>query len=130
MCAHSACLLQHSVGIMGVRSYLLYVCVRTYVQLCQVGYSYTCCYTCISFCGLCFQYYRICDVSVKLQYFVTGLLIAVGNELVIKLADFGMARHVRDKDCYRVGGKARLPVKWMAPESLLYGEFSEATDVW
>ena len=61
---------------------------------------------------------------------VPGLLIAVGNELVIKLADFGMARHVRDKDCYRVGGKARLPVKWMAPESLLYGEFSEATDVW
>ena len=74
--------------------------------------------------------YKICDVSVKLHYFVTGLLIAVGNELVIKLADFGMARHVRDKNFYRVDGKARLPVKWMAPESLLYGEFSEATDVW
>ena len=71
-----------------------------------------------------------CDICVSFYLSVIDSLIAVGNELVIKLADFGMARHVRDKDCYRVDGKARLPVKWMAPESLLYGEFSEATDVW
>ena len=69
-------------------------------------------------------------VHVVVVTLVPGLLIAVGNELVIKLADFGMARNVRDKDSYHVAGKARLPVKWMAPESLLYGEFSEATDVW
>ena len=54
----------------------------------------------------------------------------VGEKLVIKLADFGLARDIHGKDCYRIGGKATLPVKWMAPESLLYGEFSQATDVW
>ena len=54
----------------------------------------------------------------------------VGNELTVKLADFGMARGVQDKDLYRLAGKAKLPVKWMAPESLLYGEFTPASDVW
>ena len=49
---------------------------------------------------------------------------------MIKLADFGLAKDIHGKDCYRIGGKATLLVKWMAPESLLYGEFSQATDVW
>ena len=48
----------------------------------------------------------------------------------MKLADFGMARGVKDKDLYRIAGKAKLPVKWMAPESLIYGEFTPASDVW
>ena len=49
---------------------------------------------------------------------------------MIKLADFDLAKDIHGKDCYRLGGKAKLSVKWMAPESLLYGEFSRATDVW
>ena len=48
----------------------------------------------------------------------------------MKLADFGMARGVKDKDLYRLAGKAKLPVKWMAPESLIYGEFTPSSDVW
>ena len=31
---------------------------------------------------------------------------------------------------YRVQGSALLPVRWMSPESIRYGKFSEATDVY
>lgn len=54
----------------------------------------------------------------------------VGPNLVVKIADFGLARGVHDKDYYRVAGKQLLPVRSMSPESLLFGVFSTAGDVW
>ena len=57
-------------------------------------------------------------------------LCAVGASLLIKIADFGLARGVYDKDYYRVAGRTFLPVRWMAPECLMYGVFSTASDVW
>ena len=57
-------------------------------------------------------------------------LRAVGASLLIKIADFGLARGVYDKDYYRVAGRTFLPVRWMAPECLMYGVFSTASDVW
>ena len=58
------------------------------------------------------------------------LCLVVGPSLDVKLADFGMARGVHEKEYYRIAGRAVLPVRWMAPESLLYGMFSSASDVW
>ena len=55
---------------------------------------------------------------------------AVGADLCIKIADFGLARAVHNKDYYKVDGAAVLPIRWMAPESLLFGVFSAASDVW
>lgn len=46
------------------------------------------------------------------------------------MADFGMARGVQEKEYYKIAGRAVLPVRWMAPESLLYGIFTSASDVW
>ncbi|XP_065897502.1 leukocyte tyrosine kinase receptor-like isoform X2 [Dysidea avara] len=54
----------------------------------------------------------------------------VGVSLTVKLADFGLAREVHDSNYYKVAGRAVLPVRWMAPESLLYGKFTTASDVW
>ncbi len=51
---------------------------------------------------------------------------------VIKVADFGLSVSVADdKDYFRVDEFAaeRLPVKWMAPESLTERKFSELSDV-
>ena len=31
---------------------------------------------------------------------------------------------------FRVHGRAVLPIRWMAPESIMYGKFTMATDVW
>ena len=42
----------------------------------------------------------------------------VGNEGVVKIADFGMARDLSDCDYYRKVGDGKMPVKWMSPESL------------
>ena len=59
----------------------------------------------------------------------TCALIRVDEALRVKVADFGMSRDVFHSDYYRLTHKARLPVKWMPPESLLYGIFNERTDV-
>ncbi len=50
---------------------------------------------------------------------------------VIKVSDFGLAEDIYTKDYFRQGADrcVRLPVKWMAPESLTDGVFTEKTDV-
>lgn len=49
----------------------------------------------------------------------------------MKVADFGMARDVYDKEYYSVkdSKKAKLPVKWMALESLQTQKFTTKSDV-
>ena len=51
---------------------------------------------------------------------------------VIKIADFGLSEDVYAKNYFRQSTSdksIKLPVKWMAPESLSDGVFSEKTDV-
>lgn len=48
----------------------------------------------------------------------------------VKVADFGLARDVYETEYYhRSGRRSRLPVKWMALESLDHGSFSCKSDV-
>jgi len=55
----------------------------------------------------------------------------VDSPFVCKIADFGLSRDVYGSDYYKVGGgSACLPVRWMPPESLLYGRFTVKSDVW
>ena len=55
----------------------------------------------------------------------------VYSQFVCKISDFGLSRDVYGSDYYKVGGgTARLPVRWMPPESLLYGRFTIKSDVW
>ena len=51
--------------------------------------------------------------------------------MVIKVADFGLAVNTGDKDYYRLTTNmgVKLPVMWMAPESLSNRVFSEMSDV-
>ena len=53
----------------------------------------------------------------------------VGDNSVVKVADFGLSRNLYDSCYYRFQGSAMLPVRWMANECF-YGRFSEKTDVW
>ena len=51
---------------------------------------------------------------------------------VIKVADFGLSEDVYSKNYFRQGKEdteVRLPIRWMALESLQDGIFSEKTDV-
>ncbi|XP_050062324.1 tyrosine-protein kinase transmembrane receptor Ror-like isoform X2 [Aphis gossypii] len=54
----------------------------------------------------------------------------VGNDLTVKIADFGMSRDIYTCDYYKVGGSRLLPVRWMSPESVVYGKFTLESDVW
>lgn len=49
----------------------------------------------------------------------------------VKVADFGLARDVYDKEYYSVHNKSgvKLPVKWMALESLQTHKFTPKSDV-
>lgn len=49
----------------------------------------------------------------------------------LKISDFGMARKLQPgKDYYVMKKRCRLPVKWMAPESLRNFLFSTRSDIW
>ncbi|XP_077368388.1 protein-tyrosine kinase 2-beta-like [Festucalex cinctus] len=60
--------------------------------------------------------------------------IAVRNILVaspdcVKLGDFGLSRYIDDQEYYKAS-VSRLPIKWMAPESINFRRFTVASDVW
>ena len=48
----------------------------------------------------------------------------VGHKYAVKIADFGVCRSVFAADYYRVDGKALLPIRWMAWESVLLVSFN------
>ncbi len=52
------------------------------------------------------------------------------SKVVVKIGDFGLSHNLYSKDYYRVKGNAVLPIRWMAPEAIIYGKFSTAGDVW
>ena len=56
----------------------------------------------------------------------------IDSHFVIKITDFGLSEDIFQREYYREGSDgeiAKLPVKWMAPESLSDGHFSEKSDV-
>ncbi|XP_053743254.1 protein-tyrosine kinase 2-beta-like isoform X2 [Synchiropus splendidus] len=60
--------------------------------------------------------------------------IAVRNVLVaspthVMLGDFGLSRYMDDQEYYKAS-ICRLPIKWMAPESINFRRFTTASDVW
>ncbi|KFU98660.1 Receptor-type tyrosine-protein kinase FLT3, partial [Pterocles gutturalis] len=56
--------------------------------------------------------------------------ILVTHGKVVKICDFGLARDAVNDSNYIVRGNARLPVKWMAPESLFERTYTMKSDVW
>ncbi|XP_054658599.1 tyrosine-protein kinase Fgr isoform X3 [Grus americana] len=55
--------------------------------------------------------------------------ILVGDNLVCKIADFGLARLIEDNE-YTARQGAKFPIKWTAPEAALFGRFTIKSDVW
>ncbi|XP_029162941.1 proto-oncogene tyrosine-protein kinase ROS-like [Nylanderia fulva] len=49
---------------------------------------------------------------------------------IVKIGDFGLARDIYRDDYYRKEGEGLLPVRWMAPESIVNGIFTSHSDVW
>ncbi len=56
-------------------------------------------------------------------------LFRLDSELTVRVGDFGLARDVYSSDYYRANQGARIPVKWMPPETLTDAISNEKTDV-
>ncbi|KAF0305794.1 Discoidin domain-containing receptor tyrosine kinase B [Amphibalanus amphitrite] len=54
----------------------------------------------------------------------------VGRGHLVKISDFGMSRSVYANDYYKIEGRAMLPIRWMAWESIFLGKFTTKSDVW
>lgn len=55
--------------------------------------------------------------------------ILVASSECVKLGDFGLSRYIEDEEYYKAS-VTRLPIKWMAPESINFRRFTAASDVW
>ena len=55
--------------------------------------------------------------------------VLLGENLITKVADFGLARVIVDNE-YSAHQGARFPVKWTAPEAISFGKFTVKSDVW
>ena len=54
--------------------------------------------------------------------------ILVGDNKLVKIADFGLTRHMYE-DVYHTDRKKKLPIKWMSPESMQDLVFTSQSDV-
>uniref|UniRef100_A0AAZ3S6F0 Vascular endothelial growth factor receptor 3 n=1 Tax=Oncorhynchus tshawytscha TaxID=74940 RepID=A0AAZ3S6F0_ONCTS len=57
-----------------------------------------------------------------------NILLSENN--VVKICDFGLARDIYKDPDYVRKGSARLPLKWMAPESIFDKVYTSQSDVW
>ena len=55
--------------------------------------------------------------------------VLIGENLLTKVADFGLARVIVDNE-YSAHQGARFPVKWTSPEAISFGKFTVKSDVW
>ncbi|KAF8567034.1 hypothetical protein P879_06255 [Paragonimus westermani] len=55
--------------------------------------------------------------------------VLVGEQSVVKIADFGLARMIHNRE-YVAHAGARFPIKWTAPEAANYSRFTSKSDVW
>uniref|UniRef100_A0A8C4R367 Tyrosine-protein kinase n=2 Tax=Eptatretus burgeri TaxID=7764 RepID=A0A8C4R367_EPTBU len=55
--------------------------------------------------------------------------VLVNEQLLCKIADFGLARIIEDNE-YTAREGAKFPIKWTAPEAINYGSFTIKSDVW
>ncbi|XP_060852344.1 proto-oncogene tyrosine-protein kinase receptor Ret-like isoform X1 [Rhopalosiphum padi] len=56
--------------------------------------------------------------------------VLVTEDKVCKISDFGLTRDVYEDNTYLKKTKGRVPVKWMAPESLADHIYTSRSDVW
>ena len=55
--------------------------------------------------------------------------VLVGEDKHVKIADFGLMRYT-DGDIYEVKRQKKLPMKWMAPESINDSIYTTQSDVY
>ena len=55
-------------------------------------------------------------------------VVRLSEEKIVNIADFGMARFMNEEEYYRQRSNVPVPIKWMAPESVMQKVYSEKSD--
>lgn len=55
--------------------------------------------------------------------------ILVGKNRIVKIADFGLARIIEEEEYIAKQG-AKFPIKWTAPEAIMFNKFTSKSDIW
>ena len=76
----------------------------------------------VSLCSQRIFYVAIVSFLCTMSCFSVSLLLS-------KIADFGMS-HDMDEDYYYKPKGGMIPVKWTAPEAILYRRYTTKSDVW
>uniref|UniRef100_A0A3Q3G973 receptor protein-tyrosine kinase n=1 Tax=Labrus bergylta TaxID=56723 RepID=A0A3Q3G973_9LABR len=54
----------------------------------------------------------------------------VGEDMEVKIADFGLSRNIYSADYYKANENDAIPIRWMPPESIFYNRYTTESDVW
>ncbi|EPQ03672.1 Muscle, skeletal receptor tyrosine-protein kinase [Myotis brandtii] len=54
----------------------------------------------------------------------------VGENMVVKIADFGLSRNIYSADYYKANENDAIPIRWMPPESIFFNRYTTESDVW
>ena len=64
---------------------------------------------------------------------ISIMCFRISSDGIIKVADFGLSEDIYESEYFKQSKeskeKVKLPLKWMAPESIHYRTFNEKTDV-
>ena len=58
------------------------------------------------------------------------MLVGTDGLKTVKLNDFGLSRTLSTSDYYKKVSSDKIPVRWMAPESIVDRKYSSASDAW
>ncbi len=53
----------------------------------------------------------------------------VAENLVVKIADFGLSRNIYAADYYKAGENDAIPIRWMPPESIFYNRYTTTSQM-
>jgi hypothetical protein len=65
-----------------------------------------------------------CDLAAR-----NLLCVQIKDKIAVKVADFGLSK-ISESGIYDATSDHKFPVKWSAPEVILHGKFSKASDMW